>query len=1516
METDYSQLPEDQLSRESLLKNREFLSDALSFLEKRTGTKEFESDEEVLDKFMEHMRFHETNEVTAVRDLMYAQEADEESKKQFGNLLRTWDRMEGDPMSFNKAFDYVEAGFTSPSTWLGLVTGGAGKLASAGSTQAAKLGTRALVGSALKGMAVEGAIGLGTGAAQEEARVETGAQEEFTGGRTIATGVGQALAGALPATISGFQQGKAAERAMGLREAGETAMREAAEKGRKNAQAVIASVKNKDRVLQAKEQILTDEVKKAREFLDSTTGEVKKALDPEKVRQGTEILSQLSGTERTIAALDDETLDNLTAAAIKIGDELKAEPGERITSVVSRALEDGKLDIPKLDEILSDFNLNRDQFSYMYMADLSRAGRTLARASKIARETGMSTAQKAQRDTEKAMAEKRLDTLAKAFSDYMNQGGSGLTKQEAMQIAQDAAADTKVYNAVQDLDRFRLAMMTGQLATTVRNVAGGSFRVAVDAMNTMSRNTLHAIAGIAEGKSARELMENPASVANYLLFNQAEAKVVREMFQKNMPNEAGKFFATFFDNASASARLGGDTFLTRLGAKVNTLNRMSDNMYKQAIFAGRLDQLVRRDMNTTLSDLIAEGKFQTVSKDMIKDAIEESLDFVYQKTPTGSDVFSEGGRLLIDAHRKLPFVVSSFVPFPRFVINQFNFVAQHMPAIGLIAAKGLKKEAFTPDMLAKQVTGSAMLSMAYNLRQSQGPETEWYEYKTEDGKTIDMRPIAGPFNAFLLGADAIYRVKNGMEVKSGGGITKDMFQALGGPSFRAGTGLTALDRMVENLSGSGELGIKEQKAVATWVGDIVNTFTLPAATIRDLVSLTDEEARLVPETGYVDAFDIFAARATRSLPELSSIPVIGDYFEGVSSAEFISDTLGTGAVKLGTERADMITGEPLRSVDPLERQIFGTGKRAPKNELQKALTRLQMSPYDLYRPAEYPYEDRLLREAAGKRVAERLNSFVQSEEFLNMEPKLQKLAIAERAKEEINTVRKAVQERITTEQAAAAEKGESTEKDKFDFESLPKIRRDAAREAYRRQYDRDMGTDYRGALELLKPVEQRAKGFADGGAVTADTTEEDQLNPFAMTNGDMIINEENQADLEAAGEMAIEMGIGMLPVIGDVQDARDVITALKDEDYVGAALSSIGFIPLVGNVLKSGAKVTYDVIKEADPLVQRRALSEFVRQNGYMPDLSDADDLQILGKVAAKQEKILAGVSSSETPDILFHGSKTGRAPSPDIERRHAELGTTSLSTSRDPLYSAETFAKGDLENMYVVRPKPGTTANLSSAEYDQAIAVSKDPSAIGIPVGPLVEEAGLVTRLPKSMYTEAETIVQDIAGDVEISRLRDNPELFAKVQRGMDELDDTYNTFGEAAEIGFELRDAATANEFYKKVASGFKKAQGLGAYTSSAGARGTYDQILGKIAGDNPDFDGLINAMEESVELLTDNAGNLTQRGEKMSELVEALQELKAAQEFAGAREAAGEMRQFKEQIMDITNKMNRGGLATRRT
>ena len=84
----------DKLSKEDLVNDANFQEDALTFLMERQGLQENLTSEEVYDRFMEHMRFHNVNEITTLRDLEYAQNANIEGKLRFGSLIDAFDKVD------------------------------------------------------------------------------------------------------------------------------------------------------------------------------------------------------------------------------------------------------------------------------------------------------------------------------------------------------------------------------------------------------------------------------------------------------------------------------------------------------------------------------------------------------------------------------------------------------------------------------------------------------------------------------------------------------------------------------------------------------------------------------------------------------------------------------------------------------------------------------------------------------------------------------------------------------------------------------------------------------------------------------------------------------------------------------------------------------------------------------------------------------------------------------------------------------------------------------------------------------------------------------------------------------------------------------------------------------------------------------------------------------------------------------------------------------------------------------
>jgi hypothetical protein len=136
----YNYLEPEDINRKMLTANDEFLEDAARYLYKSTeGDVDLTDPEEIYDEFAKRMRYHDVNEVDTVSDLLYAQEADDESKAEMARLFDVYDKSEMSTEDLGeKIVDYGYGIASAPSTWLGLLTGGSGKAVSVAGQQATK----------------------------------------------------------------------------------------------------------------------------------------------------------------------------------------------------------------------------------------------------------------------------------------------------------------------------------------------------------------------------------------------------------------------------------------------------------------------------------------------------------------------------------------------------------------------------------------------------------------------------------------------------------------------------------------------------------------------------------------------------------------------------------------------------------------------------------------------------------------------------------------------------------------------------------------------------------------------------------------------------------------------------------------------------------------------------------------------------------------------------------------------------------------------------------------------------------------------------------------------------------------------------------------------------------------------------------------------------------------------------------------------------------------------------------
>ena len=321
----YNFLDKEDQTSEFLTQNEDFLNDARGFLMKRGGysAERLQDKQEVYEQFMEHFRYQNVNEVTAVRDLEYASNAKAEDKEEFARLIDLYDTMEGDGFSLSQAKDYAGGILSAPSTYLGLITGGVGKLASTGGVQVSKLALKKLLASGLSkeaakatlksqakkqtikeigksaaiGATVEGTVGFGQALAQEETRVETGQSDEYDMGRVALTTGASALGGGIGGGIIGKTQAKEAAKAAKLKRITESSTKAISDEAIKEAKRTLKVARTTKSTKQRRENIVS--LGRVKERLSNLT-----ALDPKKVRLGQELTDKIAEAKK---------LNNLTA---------------------------------------------------------------------------------------------------------------------------------------------------------------------------------------------------------------------------------------------------------------------------------------------------------------------------------------------------------------------------------------------------------------------------------------------------------------------------------------------------------------------------------------------------------------------------------------------------------------------------------------------------------------------------------------------------------------------------------------------------------------------------------------------------------------------------------------------------------------------------------------------------------------------------------------------------------------------------------------------------------------------------------------------------------------------------------------------------------------------------------------------------------------------------------------------------------------------------------------------------
>jgi len=992
--------------------DREFQTDLVRFF---SGGRYNKSREEMKElgydgltkEFIEHMRYQSSNEVTAIKDLNYAINKDvhRKGKESFGNLIQAWDNSDSVGTGFwDGAGDYLEATITAPSTFVGLGSLGLGKL---GAKAAAK-GTQMLVRSSLKkavfkpvvassvkksslsstigaarlsgakkgaatGFVAETAIGGVTAYGGGETREELIEGYDYTtGDLALQAGIqglfGSAL-GAGGGALTGAKGFNKLELAKKMSVATEQNRKEAADK----------ALKTITNATDEKISIATGKVVDLEATLAARGGDANSKildpLDPKKVEMGETILKGILNTEQKSGELSSglsmDTIRSITAALIDIADELDVQPNERITAAISRKLDDKSVNsgsvFDTVEEIRKNYGLTRQQLSYVYIADSSRAGKILAEQSKVER-----AARKAG-STLKSTAGKEVSKAAGFGVEINKLAAHGLSSFDDQAVAEMSSAvirnstertpGTKVYNFLQDVDQMRIAFMTSQFTTTARNVTSTVLLAAVDISDEFFRGIVRGV----QGKKTNVARRMSATVRG-MSWDSATAEVFRESFLEQMPEEYTK---TFYNTLRMEVGTQSTSRMAKTGRLVNFVNTAFDTAFKEGALFGSLDKqladLGDETIGLTVKDFLEKGgRLDNLPDGFMAKSVDDANRFTMQRTYEGDDsYFGQGARKVSSWNQKYPFIVSAVIglPFPRYVANHIEMIADYTPILGAVVP-ALKKaginiggDAFksNEDRMVRQLTGTVLLGLGYQIAKDKKGEVDYGSIETAVGGDADLAPSAGFLIAPMFLGDLSYRYSAGLNMPS---YSKALFESL------------------EVLGGLGDLGVDASLAKELYksaqagdftdnlqklLGNVAATFTYPGTLARDIAGQFSYESAGTPYVRDIEGIGPFANRKAKDATTGEELPKSMKGERG--SFQVLAGQASRFMVDLDTQQyTQSFTGNPendisyyspfnsspIGKMNPLLKQFSGFQQNPPMTGLQREMNKLYIEEYEMY----------------------------------------------------------------------------------------------------------------------------------------------------------------------------------------------------------------------------------------------------------------------------------------------------------------------------------------------------------------------------------------------------------------------------------------------------------------------------------------------------------------------------------------------------------------------------------------
>ena len=540
-----------------------------------------------------------------------------------------------------------------------------------------------------------------------------------------------------------------------------------------------------------------------------------------------------------------------------------------------------------------------------------------------------------------------------------------------------AAGERPLFSILKKLDNIRRGLLVTRIATAVRNYASQTARITIDSLqNIIDFGMQQAIKPFVKPDQFAKNQVSPLTSLNQLVTNfkqwkPSQFKKVKEQTNKildQFPTEKNRLFLRYASDIVVSGKQGVNSKVNKFFDKaqagvdfLNFFNKTQEFITRRAVVMSRLDELIRANPeyynNKTLQQILKDGEHSKIRMSDIANAVDKALEVTFAKEFNSykqkGGIYESVAAEVIKTINRLPYVLTSIIPFPRFLMNSLRFHAEFSP-LGFLRFLSRKDRAKIAkgdtSGLSRALIGTAMLFAAMALRKQPYAGEKWYEFKVGD-RTVDTRPY-NPLAAYLFVGDVINRYMNGTLRDID---LKDIVTVFAG--IRGTTGLYIFDQIVDYVTNTNAKSGKEKLigGFQKWVGELLAGYLTP------LQNVTDVMAEIYP--------DMRISRDTSSEP-----------FSGAFKKRFLDTDLpqATSPTNYIIDNNGNIKAAPYVKESPLVGQITGFRFITAKNEAEKEFDKLQIKYNEIFQSTGIPELDRAYKDIYSYFVGNGISNFVKT----------------------------------------------------------------------------------------------------------------------------------------------------------------------------------------------------------------------------------------------------------------------------------------------------------------------------------------------------------------------------------------------------------------------------------------------------------------------------------------------------------------------------------------------------------